>query len=153
LLSLVVLAVVGCGNDDESRREPLSKSEYQAALFEILGDSSAPTGHYFELVSRPRSNGEECAELMSTFHEELSDLVSDVAAIEPPPDVAAIQRDFLAAARRSVERVGEIDAAVAAGEVSCGRPLNDQLYGMASTEEAERAMGRLEQRGYALGGE
>jgi hypothetical protein len=91
--------------------------------------------------------------MMATFYGQVNDLVERVAALEPPSKVASIQGDFVKAARRSVERVGEIEDEVAAGEVSCGRQLNDLLYGMPSSDRAERAISGLEKHGYFVRGD
>jgi hypothetical protein len=149
-LATVAVVLAGCGGGDDQQR--LSKSEYQAAIQEIVQDSAAPTGLYTDLVvgSRPQ---EECASMMRTFYEEVNDLVERVAALEPPTDVESIQEDFVSAARQSVDQVGEIRDRVEADEVSCGRELNDQLYGMPSSDQAVQAISGLEKQGYVVFGQ
>jgi hypothetical protein len=90
---------------------------------------------------------------MWDFTGEVGRLLERVAALDPPPAVAGIQREFLDAAWRSWRRLQTTGGAVAAGRVRCGRDLNDRIYGMPSTERAERAIGRLERRGYRVFGE
>ena len=150
-LSIAALAIAGCGGEDDEQGR-LSKAEYQAAILDVAEDSSAPTSLYTDLVvrSRPRA---ECESMMARFHDQVSDLVERIAALEPPAPVTSIHDDFVRAARQSVARVGTIEDEVAAGEVSCGRELNDVLYGMASSNRAERAIAALEKHGYFLGGE
>ena len=91
--------------------------------------------------------------MMATFYDQVNDLVERVAALEPPADVASLQDRFVAAARRSVDQVGTIRDQVKAGEVSCGPELNDLLYGMPSSNQAERAISDLEKQGYFVFGE
>ena len=147
---IAALAVAGCSGEDEEQ-EPLSRSEYQEAIFDVVKDSTAPTKLYTDLVVRPRPE-DECERMMVRFHHQVNDLVDRVAALEPPPEGARIQDDFVRAAGRSVDRVEAIGERVAAGRVSCGRQLNDLLYGMPSSARAERAMAELEQRGYFVRG-
>lgn len=91
--------------------------------------------------------------MMATFYDEVHDLVERVAALNPPADVASIQGEFVAAARQSVDEVGTIRGQVKAGEVSCGQQVNDLLYGMPSSDRAERAISDLEKQGYFVFGE
>jgi hypothetical protein len=57
------------------------------------------------------------------------------------------------AAWRSWQRLEEIGGAVAAGRIRCGPDLTDRIYSMPSTKRAERAIARLERRGYRVFGE
>lgn len=152
---IAALAVAGCGGEDgeqEQKRELLSKSEYQAAILDVVDDASAPTSLYTDLVVRSRPK-DECERMMASFRDDVNRLVERVAALDPPSEVASIQDDFVAAARRSVNRVGAIQRQVAAGEVSCGRQLNDLLYGMPSSDRAQRAISELERHGYFVSGD
>jgi hypothetical protein len=72
--------------------------------------------------------------MIARFRDEVNALVERVAALEAPSEVASIQTDFVAAARRSVDRVGAIQRQVTAGGVSCGQQLNDLLYGLRSSD-------------------
>lgn len=150
-LAITAGALVGCGGGD-NEAAPLSRAEYQAAIGSILQDSAAPTSLYTDLVVRSRPQG-ECASMMATFYDEVNDLVERVAALEPPADVASIQDEFVTAARQSVDQVGKIRDQVETGEVSCGQQLNDLLYGMPSSNQAERAISDLEKQGYFVFGE
>ncbi len=152
VLSAAAVVLAGCGGGDDQQQGPLSKSEYQAAIQGIVRASAAPTSLYTDLVvgSRPQ---EECASMMGTFHDEVSDLVERIAALDPPTDVASIQVDFVSAARQSVDQVGEIRDQVDASKVSCGRELNDRLYGMPSSDRADQAISELEKRGYVVFGQ
>jgi hypothetical protein len=91
--------------------------------------------------------------MLVRFRDQVNDLVERVTALEPPSEVASIQDDFVAAARRSVERVGAIARQVAAGEVSCGEQLNRMLYGMPSSDRAQRTISKLEKHGYFVFGD
>jgi hypothetical protein len=145
---VAVLVASGCGGSDE----PLSKADFQDEILAVIDDAAEPTRLYTELVveSRPR---EECAAGIATLEEQVDTLVDRISALRPPAQVQAIHDDFVAAARTSVDRVGDVREDFAAGEVSCGDELNQELYGMRSTREAERAIARLEAQGYFVFGE
>jgi hypothetical protein len=145
---IVVLAIPACGAEDER----LSRDDYQAALIEIVEDSAEPTGLYTDLVVE-RLPEDECAGRLGTFEEQVDALVERVAALQPPAGVAEIHDEFVAHARESVERVGQVRMHVADGELSCGDELNDALYGMPSSNRAERAIARLEKHGYFVFGD
>jgi hypothetical protein len=151
LLAVVAVAAFGCG--DEEKEEPrLSKADYQNEILAVLEDSDEPTVLYTDLVVEQRSP-EECAAGVAKLHDQIDALIDRVAELTPPENAQPIQDDFVAAARRSVDQIGEAEEKVAAGDVSCGMELNDELYGMQSTDEAERAIARLERRGYFVFGE
>jgi hypothetical protein len=152
VVSTAAVVLAGCGGGDDEQQGQLSKAGYQAAVQEIVQDSAAPTGLYTDLVVRSRPQ-EECANIMRTFYDEVNDLVERVAALEPPTDVRSIQDDFVFAARQSVDQVGEIRDQVEAGKVSCGQELNDQLYGMPSSDQADQAISELEKQGYVVFGQ
>lgn len=154
--ALVVIAVAltsGCGSDDPSEGEPaaLSGAEYQASIMGTVADSANATSLYYDLVVRRRPQ-DECLELMGSFHREVEQLIERAAGLRAPRAVASIHARFVDAARESVGRVAEIESEVSAGELACGEELNDQLYGMPSTEEAEDAISDLEARGYFVFG-
>jgi hypothetical protein len=133
-------------------RGRLMPREYQRAITRIVSDTSEPTRLFTELVVRQRPVA-ACSRLMWDFTGQVSRLLRRVAFLDPPPAVAGIQREFLRAARISSWRLQRIAGDVAAGRVRCGRDLNDRIYGMPSTERAERAIARLERRGYRVFGE
>ena len=139
----------GCGGDEDA--DPPSREDYQAAILRIVEDSAQPTSVYTDLVVERLAAG-ECEDLLSRFERQVDELVERVAALQPPEGVAVIHDEFVAAARESVERVGEARGDVEAGQLSCGDELNRTLYGMPSSERADRAIARLERRGYYVYG-
>lgn len=153
VLALVSVALLyGCGSDDASETEPaaLSEAEYQESIRGILTDSANASSIYFDLVVRQPQN--ECAELMVSFHREVEQLIERAGALQAPRAVASIHARFVDAAGESTDRVGEVESEIVAGELACGQELNDQLYGMPATEEAEDAISDLEDRGYVVFG-
>lgn len=152
-LVAICFAAVGCGDGGDAAQEvSLSSDEYQAEIHRITADTKAATTLFFDVVADQRPD-EECAELVSQLHDEIDRLIDQAADLRPPPDVAAVHEEFVTPAQESVRRVGEIQDQVESGEVSCGRELNGVLYGMPSTEEAERAISKIEDQGYIVFGE
>jgi hypothetical protein len=49
--------------------------------------------------------------------------------------------------------VGAAADDVAAGELTCGQPLNQRIYGLPSTVQAQQAIDELERSGYRVFGE
>ena len=142
-LAVVVVLVAGCGDDSR-----LSKAEYEAAVLGIVRDVEPEASHlFFDIVANdyPR---EECATKTARFHEVLKEIVDRVEALRPPLEVAGLQTRFLAAARTSVDEVGEAAADVQRGLLSCGQPLNHRIYGLPSTNRAELVLGEYQTRGY-----
>jgi hypothetical protein len=133
-------------------RGRLTRRGYQRAIWRIVNDAAEPTRLFTALVVRRRPVA-ECSRLMWDFTGRVGGLLDRVAGLDPPAAVAGIQREFLDAAWRSWRRLEEIGADVASGRVRCGQDLNDLIYGMPSTERAERAIARLERRGYRVFGE
>jgi TolA-binding protein len=151
LLALVALVAFGCGSEEKEEAR-LSKAQYQDELLAVLGDSDEPTTLYTDLVVEHRSP-EDCAAGVAKLQDQIDALIDRVAELTPPENAQPIQDDFVAAARRSVDQIGEVQKQVAAGDVSCGMELNDELYGMPSSNEAERAIARMERAGYFVFGE
>ena len=151
LLAVVAAAAFGCGGEEKAESR-LAKADYQNEILAVLEDSDEPTVLYTDLVVEQRSP-EDCAAGVAKLQDQIDALIDRVADLTPPEAAQPIQDDFVAAARRSVDQIGEVEEKVAAGDVSCGMELNKQLYGMQSSNEAERAIARLERRGYFVFGE
>lgn len=120
------------------------------SIREILTDSARASSLYFDLVVRQPQD--RCAELIAAFDREVGQLIERAAAMPAPRAVAPLHARLVDAARGSIDRVGELESEVVGGELACGQDLNDQLYGMPSTEEAEDAISDLEDRGYVVFG-
>ena len=148
--AVTAAAASGCGGGGEEER--LTKADYQAEILAVLEDADEPTALYTDLVVEPWSR-QECADGVATLEDQVGELIDRIASLRPPAQVEATHDDFIAAARTSVDRIGAVRQSVAEGDVSCGRELNEKLYGMPSTREAERAITRLERRGYYVFGE
>jgi hypothetical protein len=153
-LSLALLLVtvgVGCGTG-EQKSKPLTKEGYQQGIQEIVLGSQYAGQLFGDLVTgaRPQS---ECAQKAQAFHRESERILSEVEALSPPEDVADLQDEFVDAARDSVDKIGEAADNVEAGKLACGEPLNRAIYGLASTERAERALKQIQSKGYFIFGE
>ena len=133
-------------------RGRLTRRGYQRGIARIVSDTEEATRLFTALVVRRRPVA-ECSRLMWDFAGRVGVLLERVARLDPPPAAAGIQREFLDAAWRSWRRLQRIGGDVASGRVRCGQDLNDRIYGMPSTERAERSIARLERRGYRVFGE
>jgi hypothetical protein len=133
-------------------RGRLTRRGYQRAIWRLVSDTAEPTRLFTALVARRRPVA-ECSRLMRDFTRLVGLLLGRVAGLDPPPAVAGIQREVLDAAWSSWRRLEKIGGDVATGRVRCGHDLNDRIYGMPSTERAERAIARLQRRGYRVFGE
>jgi hypothetical protein len=142
----LVVPVLGCGGDgDAEQSQRLSKKQYQAAIFKILERTGTANGFYYDVVlPKPRSR---CEEKIEAFHREIDEIISSVAALEPPANVVRIQDDFVAAAEESVDRVGEVKDDVLSGKLRCGRQVHDRIAGLPSSERADAAIFELESKG------
>lgn len=151
--SVTAVAASACGGEAESGgEERLTKAEYEAEIQAVIEDSAEPNVLYTDLVVEPMPR-ERCAAGVAELEEQIGGLVDRIAALRPPAEVEADHADFIASARTSVDRIGTIREQVEAGDLSCGRELNSQLYDMPSTREAERAIASIERRGYYVFGE
>lgn len=148
--SVMALPAAGCGGDSSAVR--LTKADYQARILAVLEDASEPTRLYTDLVVGPRPR-QQCAAGVATLKDQVGELVDRIAALRPPAPVQAAHDDFVEAARTSVDRIGTVREEVADGGISCGGELNQELYAMPSTKKAERAIARIERRGYFVFGE
>jgi hypothetical protein len=149
-LVVVFMLFAGCGGNSR-----LSKAEYEAAVLSIVRELQPEATHlFFDIVANeyPR---EECATKTARFHTVLKEIVDRVEALRPPLEVVGLQARFLAAARKSVDEVGEAAADVQRGLLSCAQPLNRRIYGLPSTDRAEAVLSEYRTRGYFpyLGGE
>lgn len=156
LVTLSATALLGaCGGTpdrlNQSDEQPsLTKVEYQKAIWEIRGgpDSSRASQLYSAVVGDlPK---EQCSEQTQALHDHLAAVTSKIAALRPPADAVAAQRQFLDAANESVRLVGVAADDVEQGTLTCGRPMNDRIYGMPSTKRAEEAIQDLEKLGYTV---
>jgi len=169
LLGLLAVFTAGCGESSQEpsgqasedpsvsiseppASEPLTKEEYQQGILAVR-ERAGPAESLYEDLVVDELPQEQCAERARRFHIALAGIVSDVEALTPPEDVAALQERFLVAARESVDEVGRVVERVEAGELRCGDELNSALYGLPSTERANAVLPELESKGYFVFGE
>jgi hypothetical protein len=129
---------------------PLSREEYQGALFGLLEQASGLAGDYTQLVVRRRPRA-ACARMLRRFIRRLYTLAEKAAAMHPPADAAEVHRRTVRAGQDSLATVMMALDSVNSGDVSCGRELNSRLYGLPSTKRMEAGMRELERLGYHLG--
>lgn len=158
LSTSVLLGACGEANDDRRGQQPvqaaLTHEQYQQEIQRILGsdDSRMASRLYFDTVATAYAT-DECSAKVRQFHDHLRSIIRQVEGLEPPPDVDDVQREFLGEAQESVRLVGVAADDVSTGELRCGRPLNERIFGMPSTTRAEAALAKLEDRGYFIFGD
>jgi hypothetical protein len=146
------MLLAGCGSNGPGE-ERLTKAEYQQRLHNLVSNDQIAAVHLFDdLVTGPHPQA-ECGQKAEAFHAELEKIVAKVAALSPPEDVAHLQDEFLDAARESVDKIGQVAQEVAGGKLACGEQLNRAIYGLPSTERAERALNSIESKGYVIFGD
>lgn len=149
LASAAIMA--GCGGSDgSSDKIPLSQDDYQSAMLAANEEAHEATQLWGQMVIQERPPS-ECERLILRFHSAVNSGVEMAAAVQPPSEIADIHARFVAAAKASVAEVARVADRVESGEVRCGRDLNEALYGMPSTKEAEDALAEIEQAGIPLG--
>jgi len=138
----------GCGATDR-----LSKGEYVDRLRAIESSPAAQeaTRLYDHVVVDPALPRPRCGSTMRTFEQRLDSIVDDVERLKPPQEAQELQDEFVDAARDSVAAVRAAGKDVEAGRLSCGRPMNDRIYGLDSSQRAERVIMELGRKGYIIG--
>ncbi len=145
LVLAAAILVAGCGGD-----ERLSRAEYQEGIQSIVRRSVTAMRLYNDLTGSlpPR----ECATKARQFRGELDRIVDEVDELAPPKEVERLHENFVAAARESVGRVGELAGEVEAGKLGCPA-FEQQAYRLPSNERAERILEQLERNGYVILGD
>lgn len=153
---LTASAVAGCTGGSVTRRpasEPLTHEQYQQAIQDIVtGDGRTATRLYTEAVGAELT-ADACDQTVRGLADSLEAVVRSVEDLRPPKEAADIQGRFLDAARESIGLVRKASDDVHAGDLACGRPLNLRIYGLPSTERAQRALEQLEPLGYFVFGD
>jgi hypothetical protein len=148
-VGVVAVLVAGCGSSasTEPAAEPLTKFEYQQAITKILMSSDRATQLFSDVVYE---DGPECAAEARELHGEIERMVDEAAGLTPPDDVAALHEEFVAEARISADAVGEAAESAENGDLGCGDEMNSVIYGLPSTERAERALMQIQDKGYNI---
>jgi hypothetical protein len=157
-----LVTLTGCGGPaSRSTGPPLHHNRYVAALDAIAtGQASRDASSlYFRLASggpadspqsRDYRSEDECMAGARAFANDIEQIVADVAALNPPADIADVHDRFVAAASTSASLVEELADDVEAGRVACGQEWNRRAYGLPSTEKAQEALEEYAERGYVL---
>lgn len=132
---------------------PLTRPEYIEAVRAIVdGPAGDATGLFNALVAGELSP-KECAQTAEDFGRVLDDIVEQAAALSPPAHVAELHERFVVTAGKAVTDAQMVLARVEAGELACGEPLNEEIYGLPATKAAERVLSRIEAKGYVIFGQ
>jgi hypothetical protein len=145
VLPLIALALTACG----SSAGQLSKAEYTKRMQAIERRDEPSTGAFWD-VSGHNLPREMCVRETRDLQRAVQKIVDDARALKPPAELARFHNDFLANAQQSVDAVGAAADKVQRGELRCGREMNRTIYGMPSTDRAEKALQDLADHGVPL---
>jgi hypothetical protein len=167
LVGLVILVVAGCGGAAETEQPaeeptasgsrapsaPLTRAEYFQAVRAIVDGPAGDAQALFNALVAGELTQEECVQSAEEFGRVLGEIVERAAALSPPAHVAELHERFVVAAGEAVADARLVLARVEAGELACGEPLNEAIYGLPATEAAERVLSRIEAKGYVIFGQ
>jgi hypothetical protein len=146
LLAAVAMVAAGCGSDR------LSKQEYLQRLQTLDSGANARVSTLFlaVVVEDPQLDRAACVKRTRELHRRLEEVLDAVDKLRAPGDVEGLQDEFVDAARESAATVSRAADDVERGALSCGRPMNARIYGLASTERARRVLDELGRKGYRI---
>jgi hypothetical protein len=167
LVGLVILVAAGCGGSAEKEQPaeeptasgsrppsaPLTRPEYFQAVRAIVDGPAGDAQALFNALVAGKQTQEECVQSAEQFGRVLDEIVERAAALSPPAHVAELHERFVVAAGEAVADARLVLARVEAGELACGEPLNEAIYGLPATEAAERVLSRIEAKGYVIFGQ
>lgn len=151
----VAVLTAGCGGSASGTKSgpPLTHDRYIAALNAITtGPALDEAQRLFFRLAAGRISEEECRDGARRFADDAKEVVADVAALNPPAEVADLQERFVASASVSTSLIEKLADDVEAGRVECGQPWNRRAYGLPSTADAQEVLTELAQRGYLFVG-
>ncbi|MBD0328990.1 MAG: hypothetical protein ICV64_02665 [Thermoleophilia bacterium] len=143
-VAALAVALGGCSTGDEH----LTKREYEERVLEIVRGPGREADRLYHAVVAGDLPADACQTQTRELHARLGEVVDEADALVPPAEIEEQHEEFVDAARESVAAVGEAADDVEDGELRCGQPLNERIYGLASTARAVRAIQRLHERGY-----
>jgi hypothetical protein len=159
LMTTTALLLAACGGQSAERprdhvSSAMSHEQYQQAIDKIVSsDDTRAATRLFTDAGATSFEKAPCEERVRGLYERLSAIVHEVEVLRPPADARNAHNDFLEAARQSVDTVGVAADDVGTGALPCGQPLNQRIYGLASTSKAQRAIEELERRGSRIFGD
>ena len=131
-----------------------SKLGYSLSVLRIVETYYPRASQLFsELVAGDGLTTDECGGKAREFHEQLRLVLGELEQLHPPAEIEALVAEFLARSRESVAAIGEAATAAERTELGCGMPMNRRIYGLPSTERAERVLDELEELGYVFRGQ
>ena len=145
-LAAAVLLVAGCGGDGDGA---LTKSEYQKQFNAASARFSAeakklenPSGD--APASERAAAGQKAADAIGAF-------VDDLAALEPPKEVAQAHDDLTAAFRESGDLTRQAAQKLRDGDEKGLQQIAAKLQGeSAKQKQANKALATFKQKGYKL---
>lgn len=149
-LAVCAFGVGACGDDDSSADG--DPDAYQAEIIEVVTEAEAEiraSSLFTDLVT-PGESAAECAELMDEFRTGLSTIADRIDSIEPPEEVTDPHDELAETFREGADELADDEAQIEAGELKCGRKLNNRIYGSPLREQGERAIEEIEAGGYVV---
>jgi hypothetical protein len=143
--------LAACGDEDpagSAQQAALTHDQYQQSIWDIRGGENASSASrlYFDVVGD--LGKKDCSVKTHALHDSLAAMLRQVEGLRPPEEAESAQRDFLEAAAESVRLVGVAADDVDSGGLTCGRAMNDRIYDMPSTKQAEKAIEDLTKLNY-----
>lgn len=151
LLSTALLAA--CGGDEpgnglggDDQRAALTRD--QKAIWDVRGGQNASVASHLHFEVVADLSKKDCSVKTRALHDSLAGVIRQVEALRPPAEAEDAQGDFLSAAKESVRLVGAAAHEVDAGDLTCGRAMNERIYDMPSTRRTDKAIDELTKLGY-----
>lgn len=149
LVSFLGFVAAGCGGG--SSDQPLSHIDYQEGLIGVVRNTATANSLYSGIVTQALPPA-ECAARTRDLQAEIDGLLGQVDDLNPPVEVVAYQEKLLDAAGQTVDQIGAAAEEAEAGQIACGPAMNQRIYALQSTVEAEAAINLIEQQGYSIFG-
>jgi hypothetical protein len=152
IVALVLSAlVVGCSGGDGAATEELSKDEYTERVNAITDEMSVAFGR-LERESRDVESFEELAALVEEAQANVEDGADELAAIEPPDDIASEHARLADGMEQFARDLDPIVAALESGDSAQAIELAEQLSALDfdSLRQVRAAADGMREKGYEV---